>query len=245
MHNKVEKAAVELVGYAKTSELAPGASETVTVTFDQEQLKSYDYTNAKTYILDAGDYYITAAKNAHDAVNNILSAKGKTVADGMTADGDAGFVATYTPANGTVDTTTYKNDTTTGVEVTNQLDQANGGSVFFVYCRHDLNCGIQPADLFAFGKHFFHNLRCQRCPGSVFNQSYRAVLEVVLCQSGNKVVHKRIDACIICGGCENQLGVTESIAQCLGHIISCKVIDQNTRTSFGTEFIGKLCDCCS
>ena len=124
--NKVEKAAVELVGYAKTSELAPGASETVTVTFDQEQLKSYDYTNAKTYILDAGDYYITAAKNAHDAVNNILSAKGKTVADGMTADGDTAFVATYTPANGTVDTTTYKNDTTTGVEVTNQLDQANG-----------------------------------------------------------------------------------------------------------------------
>lgn len=125
--NKVEKAAVELVGYAKTSELAPGASETVTVTFDQEQLKSYDYTNAKTYILDAGDYYITAAKNAHDAVNNILAVKGKTVEDGMTADGDAGFVATYTPANGTVDTTTYKNDTTTGVEVTNQLDHANGG----------------------------------------------------------------------------------------------------------------------
>lgn len=125
--NKVEKAAVELVGYAKTSELAPGASETVTVTFDQEQLKSYDYTNAKTYILDAGDYYITAAKNAHEAVNNILSAKGKTVADGMTADGDTAFVATYTPANGTVDTTTYKNDTTTGVEVTNQLDHANGG----------------------------------------------------------------------------------------------------------------------
>ena len=113
-------------------------------------------------------------------------------------------------------------------------------AVFFVYCRHDLNCGIQPADLFAFGKHFFHNLRCQRCPGSVFNQSYRAVLEVVLCQSGNKVVHKRIDACIICGGCENQLGVTESIAQCLGHIVSCKIIDNNVWTSFAAEFIGQL-----
>ena len=125
--NKVEKAAVELVGYAKTSELAPGASETVKITFDQEQLKSYDYVNAKTYILDAGDYYITAAKNAHDAVNNILAVKGKTVEDGMTADGNTEFVATYTPSNGTVDTTTYKNDTTTGVEVTNQLDQANGG----------------------------------------------------------------------------------------------------------------------
>lgn len=125
--NKVEKAAVELVGYAKTSELAPGASETVTVTFDQEQLKSYDYTNAKTYILDAGDYYITAAKNAHDAVNNILAAKGKTVEDGMTADGNTDFVEIYTPANDTVDITTYKNDTATGVEITNQLDTANGG----------------------------------------------------------------------------------------------------------------------
>ena len=45
----------------------------------------------------------------------------------MTADGDTAFVATYTPANGTVDTTTYKLDTTTGVEITNQLDHANGG----------------------------------------------------------------------------------------------------------------------
>lgn len=61
--NNIEKASVELVGYAKTSELAPGASETVTVTFDQEQLKSYDYTTAKTYILDAGDY--APAVNTH------------------------------------------------------------------------------------------------------------------------------------------------------------------------------------
>ena len=91
--NKVEKASAELVGYAKTSELAPGASETITVSFDKEQLKSYDYTTAKTYILDAGDYYITAAKNAHEAVNNILAAKGKTVEDGMTADGNP---ASYT-----------------------------------------------------------------------------------------------------------------------------------------------------
>ena len=62
----------------------------------------------------------------------------------------------------------------------------------------------------------------------------------MLCQTGNKVVHKRIDACIICGGCENQLGVTESIAQCLGHIVSCKIIDNNVWTSFAAEFIGQL-----
>ena len=125
--NGIEKAAAELCGFAKTDVLAPGASEDVTITVKKSELRTYDANNAKTYILDAGDYYITAAKNAHDAVNNILAVKGKTVEDGMTADGNTEFVATYTPANGTVDTTTYKNDTTTGVEVTNQLDQANGG----------------------------------------------------------------------------------------------------------------------
>ena len=121
--NKVEKAAVELVGYAKTSELAPGASETVTVTFDQEQLKSYDYTNAKTYILDAGDYYITAAKNAHDAVNNILSAKGKTVADGMTADGDASKTYQWT-WDGAVDADTFS-VSKAGVEITNAVSDGD------------------------------------------------------------------------------------------------------------------------
>ena len=126
--NKVEKSAVELVGYAKTSELQPGASDTVTVSFDKEQLKSYDYTTAKTYILDAGTYYVTAAENAHAAVNNILAAKGKTVADGMTADGDTSFVDTFTVD--ALDTTTYANDAYTGAAVTNQLDNANGGFTY-------------------------------------------------------------------------------------------------------------------
>lgn len=124
--NGVEKAAVQLVGYAKTGELAPGASETVTVSFDEEELKAYDANGAKTYILDAGEYIITAAKNAHDAVNNVLAAKGYTPADGMTADGSAEMTAVYTPANTGVDTTTYAKDTTTGVAITNRFDSARG-----------------------------------------------------------------------------------------------------------------------
>ena len=122
--NKVEKSAVELVGYAKTGLLQPGDSETVTVTFDREQLKAYDYTNAKTYILDAGNYYITAASNAHKAVNNILAAKGKTVADGMTEDGDADFVDVYTVS--AFDADTFSSDPASGTVVTNQFDDANG-----------------------------------------------------------------------------------------------------------------------
>ncbi|MDE6588903.1 MAG: glycoside hydrolase family 3 C-terminal domain-containing protein [Oscillospiraceae bacterium] len=120
----VEKPAVMLAGYAKTSELAPGASETVTVTFEKEQLKAYDSTHAKTYILDAGDYYITAAANAHDAVNNVLAAKGYTTADGMTNNGDASFVDTYTVS--ALDSNTYATDSFSGAPVSNLFDHARG-----------------------------------------------------------------------------------------------------------------------
>ena len=44
----------------------------------KSELRTYDANNAKTYILDAGDYYFTAATDSHNAVNNILAAKGYT-----------------------------------------------------------------------------------------------------------------------------------------------------------------------
>ena len=78
--NGIEKAAAELCGFAKTDVLAPGASEDVTITVKKSELRTYDANNAKTYILDAGDYYFTAATDSHNAVNNILAAKGYTVA---------------------------------------------------------------------------------------------------------------------------------------------------------------------
>lgn len=84
--NGIEKASVELVGYAKTELLEPGESQTVTVSFDREQLKSYDSQGARTYVLDAGTYYVTDGANAHAATNNILAAKGASV------DGDATLV---------------------------------------------------------------------------------------------------------------------------------------------------------
>lgn len=63
--NKVEKAAVELCGFGKTEILEPGASETVTVNVPRSELAAYDANGAKTYILDAGDYYLTAAHDSH------------------------------------------------------------------------------------------------------------------------------------------------------------------------------------
>ena len=113
--NLVEKAAVNLADFAKTSLLAPGASETVTISFNaRETMKSYDANGEKTYILDAGDYYITAAKDAHAAANNILSAKGYSV------DGNAALVDTWNVSAFTV----LSSDSVTGTAVTNLFDDA-------------------------------------------------------------------------------------------------------------------------
>ena len=74
----VEKSAVVLIGFAKTSNLLPGASETVKIRVSLKDLTSYD-VNANGgkggYVLDDGNYYITAAANAHSALNNILLEK--------------------------------------------------------------------------------------------------------------------------------------------------------------------------
>ncbi|MDD3666769.1 MAG: glycoside hydrolase family 3 N-terminal domain-containing protein [Bacteroidales bacterium] len=128
--NSVEKSSVILVGYGKTAQLQPGESETVSITFSEEQLKSYDYTNAKTYILDAGTYYITAAKNSHDAINNILSAKNFSIADGMDQNGKSNMVTEYIPQNAEADTVTYSADTSSNTAITNHLDAANGGLTY-------------------------------------------------------------------------------------------------------------------
>ena len=121
--NGIEKASIELCGFDKTAELAPGASETVTINVSRDELIAYDVNGAETYILDAGDYYLTVGKDAHDALNNVLAAKGYTVADGMTADGNAEFAFLYN--NEELDTTTYAVSEATGAEITNQLQSAD------------------------------------------------------------------------------------------------------------------------
>ena len=128
--NGVEKASVQLVAYGKTKELAPGEKETVSCTFSKEQLKAYDENGAKTYIFDAGDYYITAAKNAHDAINNIISVKSESAAKESAIDGNTELVAVYTPENTDTDFTTYATDSYSGVEITNQLQDCKADVVY-------------------------------------------------------------------------------------------------------------------
>ena len=111
--------------------------------------------------------------------------------------------------------------------------------IFLIYCRQNFYCSIQPVDLFAFGKHFLHNLCCKRCPGAILDQPYSAVLEIMLRQAGDVVIHKRINAGIVGSSCKNQLAVAESIRQSQRHIVSCKVINNNLRTSLAAQLVGQ------
>lgn len=114
----VEKDAIQLLDYGKTAELAPGASETVTITADMQNMASWDSTadNAAgtkgCYILDAGDYYFTIGNGAHEAVQNVLAAEGQDVG------GDADKAKSWNL--GSQDTTTFAT-TKNGTAVENQL----------------------------------------------------------------------------------------------------------------------------
>lgn len=120
--NGIEKASVALVGFGKTQELAPGASETLDITVDRRDMASFDTYGIGTYIMDAGDYYLTVATDAHNAVNNILTAKGYTAADGMTGAGDAAL--TYTWNEAALDAASYATSEN-GTPITNQLSDAD------------------------------------------------------------------------------------------------------------------------
>jgi beta-glucosidase len=142
----IEVPSVELVGFGKTSLLEPGESETLSATLADEvnmermkvafeQFRMYDSQNAQTYILNKGDYYLTVAKNSHDAINNILAAKGYTTGNSdMDAEGNAALakkVLTQLSVDDEIfseasarpfESPNTLSDTTEGTKIINQLD---------------------------------------------------------------------------------------------------------------------------
>ena len=112
----IEKASANLIGFAKTQTLEPGASEDVTVTFNVEDMASYDDKTAKAYVLEAGDYVISINSDSH------------TVIDSKTYN---------VPA-----TITYSGDNKrSGDEVTatNQFDYARGTATYLSRADHFAN----------------------------------------------------------------------------------------------------------
>jgi beta-glucosidase len=115
--NKVEKSAVNFLTSEKV-DVKAGATETVTLQIPTKYLASYDYTTAKTYILDQGTYYFSTGNGSHAVTNNILSAMNKT--------GDAQGTTTQvkTWENGALDTTTFA-VSDSGAKITNVEEQAD------------------------------------------------------------------------------------------------------------------------
>lgn len=73
----IEKSHIVLGNFAKTGLLAPGEEETLTLTLDVKDMKSYDYADANEngfsgYELEAGDYNIIVGSDAHTAKANAV-----------------------------------------------------------------------------------------------------------------------------------------------------------------------------
>ena len=123
--NGIQVPSVEIVDFGKTKELEPNETERLEIEVNEKFLTEYDANGEKTYILSGGDYYFTAARNAHDAINNILAAKGYTpanTANRMDAEGNKNLVSKQTLE---FNATKYKYSEATGNPITNQFDFAD------------------------------------------------------------------------------------------------------------------------
>ena len=92
--NGIEIPSVELAAFVKTKELEPGESARVKIVLGEEAFKSFDAVGRGTYIIDGGTYLVTAAQDAHRAVNNILMYKMKGGSEAFSGSGDGGLVET-------------------------------------------------------------------------------------------------------------------------------------------------------
>ena len=66
----IEKSSANLLDFAKTNELAPGESQTIEFSIPVEDLASYDYQTNGCYVLEAGDYVISANDDSHNVADS-------------------------------------------------------------------------------------------------------------------------------------------------------------------------------
>ena len=67
----IEKASTNLVQFEKTDLLEPGESQAVTVSFDYEDMASYDDLGYGCYVLEHGDYEITLNSDSHTVLDSV------------------------------------------------------------------------------------------------------------------------------------------------------------------------------
>lgn len=67
----IEKSSANLVTYTKTGSIEPGATQTVEVSFDKEDMASYDSKTAKAYVLEQGDYVVSINSDSHTVLDSV------------------------------------------------------------------------------------------------------------------------------------------------------------------------------
>ena len=126
----LEKSAIQLLAYDKTGVIQPGQSEIIKVTADLQYIASYDteYDNGDgtkgAYIMDPGAYYFAVGNGAHDALNNVLAAQGKSTADGMDYNGNASIVYVRNIDENFISKTAFS-ISKTGARISNALPYAD------------------------------------------------------------------------------------------------------------------------
>ena len=113
----IEKASKNLVAFEKTGKLEPGASETVKIEFDDDDMASYDNKNAKAWVLEKGDYDISIQSDSH----HVIDSEKINVADTITYDSESN---------------THNDDQTVA---TNQFDYAAGDVTYLSRANHFAN----------------------------------------------------------------------------------------------------------
>lgn len=66
----IEKASANLIDFAKTDVLEPGASQAVSFSFKLEDMASYDSQDKGCYVLEAGDYIISINSDSHNVIDS-------------------------------------------------------------------------------------------------------------------------------------------------------------------------------
>ncbi|MGL6199429.1 MAG: glycoside hydrolase family 3 C-terminal domain-containing protein [Lachnospiraceae bacterium] len=67
---KIEKSTVNLITFKKTNLIEAGAEEYYSLSFDVEEMASYDYEDNGCYVLEAGTYEIQLRENAHELLDS-------------------------------------------------------------------------------------------------------------------------------------------------------------------------------
>lgn len=110
----IEKASANLIVFDKTDVIEPGASQTVPVSFNVEDMASYDMSGNGRYVLEQGDYVISVNADSH------------TILDSQTY--TAAFDVDYSEGRSTDQTAP-----------SNLFDFANGGVTYLSRADHFAN----------------------------------------------------------------------------------------------------------